>query len=337
MKLIAKQSFALAVIMVALFVGAVAAGEWRLNQSDAIIDSFTQDYGRAIRDKSVEMRPLTVAGVVYREGIGTHANSQTYILLDGRAESIKGLVGVDAGGMDRGSVFFSIVDCDTFEVLWESDFLRSSDKAVPFEVPLKGVGKISLRVSDSGDGINNDHANWLDVRIRYQGKRPVLSDAISEPTPAGNVWKLNRESMEFFTQGWGKALRDLSVEGRHLSVAGFRYDEGVGTHTNGEVFIALGGGSRRITGLAGVDDSSGGKGSVVFQIINPDANRILWDSKLMKSGEYPKRFSLPLDGVNTLYLRVTDAGDGHNNDHADWIDVRILYDGTEPALIKRNK
>lgn len=32
---------------------------------------------------------------------------------------------------------------------------------------------------------------------------------------------------------------------------------------------------------------------------------------------------LDVNGVQTLALRVTDGGDGINNDHADWADTQL--------------
>lgn len=48
------------------------------------------------------------------------------------------------------------------------------------------------------------------------------------------------------------------------------------------------------------------------------------------SGRYPAKFvNVDLTGAKTLRLVVTDAGNGINNDHADWADAKfILEDDT---------
>lgn len=317
-----------------LYGGMTTAAEWHISESDNLVDCFTQGWSKPQRNKSVEGKTLSVGGVTFKDGIGSHAPSQCYIMLDGKADRITGLVGVDGEVKDKGSVFFWIVDAQKNKVLWKSSLRKGGEKALPFDVPLKDVRQLQLRITDSGDGNNDDHANWLNIVVSYSGEEPILSEAVFT-SDADNVWKLNREPMNLITQRYGSAQRDRAFDNRPLSVGGIRYREGVGTHASSTAYIQLDGSAGQITGLAGVDDEVGDKGSVVFQIINAENNAVLWDSRLKKGGESASHFSVPLKGVTLLLLNVIDSGDGTNNDHADWIDVKITYEGQEPKLVNQ--
>jgi len=72
-------------------------------------------WGDSKANKSIDGNALTVAGQVYERGLGTHAESQCRIKLDGRALSFKALVGVDdevkktQAGAERASVEFILI------------------------------------------------------------------------------------------------------------------------------------------------------------------------------------------------------------------------------------
>lgn len=36
-----------------------------------------------------------------------------------------------------------------------------------------------------------------------------------------------------------------------------------------------------------------------------------------------------MEGVNELRLVVLDSGDGKKDDHADWVDVKLIQEGSE--------
>jgi alpha-galactosidase len=54
----------------------------------------------------------------------------------------------------------------------------------------------------------------------------------------------------------------------------------------------------------------------------------------MKKGQAAKPFNIDIKGIRRIALYVSDAGDGIHYDHADWVNVRILYFGDEPEVIK---
>ncbi|MDZ7743697.1 MAG: NPCBM/NEW2 domain-containing protein [Bacteroidota bacterium] len=52
------------------------------------------------------------------------------------------------------------------------------DKAKKISIPLDDIQKLGLYISNGGDNINYDHANWADAKIYYEGQMP---EAISPP------------------------------------------------------------------------------------------------------------------------------------------------------------
>ena len=59
------------------------------------LDNVTQDYGTPQAGKSVDSNPLTLSGIVYPHGLGTHAVSRLLVDLKGSAAQFEALAGVD--------------------------------------------------------------------------------------------------------------------------------------------------------------------------------------------------------------------------------------------------
>jgi alpha-galactosidase len=138
-------------------------------------------WGESKANKSIDGHPLTVAGQVFERGLGTHAESRCRLKLNGRAVSFQALVGVDdevkksQHGAQRASVEFIVSARDKANrtrVLWKSGLMKAGDPAREVKVNLKGFSLIDLIVTDGGDGISYDHADWCQARIEYRGSKP---------------------------------------------------------------------------------------------------------------------------------------------------------------------
>ncbi len=128
------------------------------------------------------------------------------------------------------------------------------------------------------------------------------------------------------TQGYGDAHARRSVNDNPLTIKGTVYLTGLGTHADSSFLIDLKGAATAFESWVGVDDETGGKGSVVFEIY-VDGKKVA-DSGLMHGGDAPKRLTAPLTGAKRLTLKVTDGGDGVSYDHADWAGAFLtLADG----------
>ncbi|MFI6097851.1 glycoside hydrolase family 97 catalytic domain-containing protein [Lentzea sp. NPDC051213] len=116
-------------------------------------------------------RGIALRRVTYGKGLGTHASSEITYVLDSRCSAFAASVGVDdEAGLDvarqrvGGTVAFQVLGDGV--VLTDTGLLGVRTPARDLAVDVTGVRTLTLRVSDGGDGTQNDHASWGDARIR---------------------------------------------------------------------------------------------------------------------------------------------------------------------------
>jgi alpha-galactosidase len=123
-------------------------------------------------------------------------------------------------------------------------------------------------------------------------------------------------------QGWGTPMLNKAVTGKELSIAGKKFENGIGTHANSTMRILLNGKKVQFTAEVGVDDQALGKpGSVAFRITGD--GKTLWESPIMKAGSPAIPIDLALNRVKDLRLIAADAGDGIDYDHANWVNAKF--------------
>ena len=130
------------------------------------LSSMTCGSGKAQKCRANEGKPLVIGGKTYTCGVGTHAPSRYEVAVDGGALSFAALVGVDHETAGQGSVEF-IVYGDG-KVLARTGVMRKRDGAKPVYADLSGVKVVALVVTDGGDGINCDHADWCNAVFRFK-------------------------------------------------------------------------------------------------------------------------------------------------------------------------
>ena len=75
------------------------------------------------------------------------------------------------------------------------------------------------------------------------------------------------------TNGWGPVERDMSNgeqaagDGKPITIDGVAYAKGLGTNSPSDVEIYLGGHCTTFTASVGVDDETGGAGTVTFSVV----------------------------------------------------------------------
>ncbi|WP_020527051.1 NPCBM/NEW2 domain-containing protein [Flexithrix dorotheae] len=168
-------------------------------------------------------------------------------------------------------------------------------------------------------------------------------------------------------QTYAAPVRNKSVTGEPLSIAGEQFSNGIGVHSNSIIKIAMNDG-KHFRAKIGVNDSGinykaktvqsipltdgkrifynvspslkqfigvegeGGevdKGSVVFRIVHN--GKEVYNSGVMKQGDSAKEIDLEISG-GVLELVVDDAGDGPSGDHAVWIEPTIEYFEIAPVI-----
>jgi alpha-galactosidase len=130
-----------------------------------------QGWGSPKANTSVDGKPISIGGNVYSGGFGTHADSMFAISLNKKAARFRAYVGVDDEvASDKGSVEFKVVGDG--RTLWQSGVLKGGDQARPVDINLRGISKMVLVVTNGGDGIDYDHADWADavIELTPEGK-----------------------------------------------------------------------------------------------------------------------------------------------------------------------
>ncbi|MDG6102283.1 NPCBM/NEW2 domain-containing protein [Dactylosporangium aurantiacum] len=132
--------------------------------------------------------------------------------------------------------------------------------------------------------------------------------------------------------GWGPVERDrangeqAAGDGAALNIGGTAFTKGIGTHADAAVHVWLGRACRTFTAQVGVDGEVGANGSVRFAVYGD--GRLLGFTAVKTGGQAPTRLTVSTGGYLTLELRVTDARDGVNYDHADWGSPTLVCGGS---------
>ncbi|HQT90523.1 MAG TPA: NPCBM/NEW2 domain-containing protein [Candidatus Kryptobacter bacterium] len=122
-------------------------------------------------DRSVMGSKMSIDGGIYEHGLGTHANSDILFNVDDLYARFTAVVGLDDNSKSRvvdngskdGSVVFFVYG-DGHE-LWHSGVMTHASGATPVSIDIKGVKHLLLKVTDAGDGIAYDHADWANARL----------------------------------------------------------------------------------------------------------------------------------------------------------------------------
>ncbi len=159
---------------------ALQASTVYLEQLD--LSNMTQEWGEPHRSRSVEGNPLRLHGRTFEHGVGTHARSEMLIDLKGGAQRFTATVGVDDEKTGAGSVDFQVwLDG---KLASDSGVQRGGQEPKAVDVDLRGARKLTLIVTDGGDGIDSDHADWADAVITYTGARPqAVGSPVEPPMP----------------------------------------------------------------------------------------------------------------------------------------------------------
>jgi hypothetical protein len=120
--------------------------------------------------------------------------------------------------------------------------------------------------------------------------------------------------------------RDRNVLGDPLTVGGKMYLKGIAMHSAGRLTYKLDAPYRRYDAAVAIDDSAGGRGSVVFgvHVLRDGRWQEAYQSGTVRGGDEPQFISVDLRGANALTLTVDFADRGDELDHADWLDARLV-------------
>lgn len=145
-----------------------------------------QDWGQLMVDRSVLTNQLTIGTTNFAHGLGTHANSELLVELPAPAERFEAQVGVDHNPdtkPDKGSVEF-IIEVNN-RARYTSPVLRSGMDPVAVSVPLDGARVFVLRVTDAGNGIAYDQADWAAAKVILKDGKEITVSRQDKPVEEG--------------------------------------------------------------------------------------------------------------------------------------------------------
>ena len=117
-----------------------------------------------------------------------------------------------------------------------------------------------------------------------------------------------------------------ALNGRPLSIAGQRYESGIGARANAEIEYDLKGLFDTLSARVGVDDGTINQNGTVEFIVLGDGKE-LWRSGAMKKSDAAKQLKIEIAGVRHLVLRVTGGVESPGPQArvlADWVNASLI-------------
>jgi glucose/arabinose dehydrogenase len=169
--------------------------------SDLAWTSMTNGWGPVEKDKSNggsaagDGRTITLNGTTYAKGLGAHAASEVRYNLGGNCARFTADVGVDDEVGTNGSVVFQVF-ADAVK-LYDSGLMTGATATKTINVDVTGKNELRLVVTDGGNGISYDHADWAAGRVECgsAGANTAPTATITTPT-AEKKWRVG-ETISF--------------------------------------------------------------------------------------------------------------------------------------------
>lgn len=234
-------------------------------ESGATIDLTNRKYlrgtcgwGSIFIDKNLNGGTLSINGKKYINGYATHANSILLFSLPEGAVKFTALAGIDNTGSDQGSkssVEFMVFNEDptireevtdgnagsvTLKVdparqVATSGFISRAQgiKQRTIEADITGAEKLYLVVTNGGDGLSYDHADWANpVLIDEEGNERSLTEIAWDANPVN---------------GWYAPKLNKNNDGNTMMLNGVTYDKGFGVNAPSMLTFTLPAGHEYVT------------------------------------------------------------------------------------------
>jgi alpha-galactosidase len=216
----------------------------------------------------------------------------------------------------------------------------ASPSDVTFTLPQIGLGGGSAKVRDlvAHADLGTFDDSYTVSAIPSHGTATLKVTGSEPPRPTGTV-AVSDLTWTYAANGLGPVEKDLSNgfseagDGTPISLMGTAYTKGLGVAAPAAVIYRLNKNCTAFTADVGIDDSTNGQGSVVFQVWADRMTTPLYDSGTITGGqgENPavKHISVDVTGVRRLKLMVNNAGDGASWDRASWGNPQLVCASTK--------
>jgi chitodextrinase len=139
--------------------------------SDLNWASMSNGFGNAEKDKSNgeggnnDGNTITLNGITYTKGLGVHANSTIIYNLNGQYNRFRTDIGLDdeVDFQNQGSVVFKVYTDNN--LVYTSPTMTKNSITISLNIDVSGINQLKLEVTDSGDNMNYDHADWANARL----------------------------------------------------------------------------------------------------------------------------------------------------------------------------
>jgi alpha-galactosidase len=138
------------------------------------------------------------------------------------------------------------------------------------------------------------------------------------------------------SQGWGTFHVGWSVNHLPLKLNGMVHETGVASHADAIVEMTIPAGSKRFTGICGLDDTKEDHQTInpVIFTIEADGKEV-WRSKARTALDDPISFDVDLNGIKIITLKAK-AVDQASYTPVDWVDLKLTQaDGSIHELGQR--
>ena len=246
--------------------------------------------------------------------------------------------------LDNGDELTGLIETETLA----SDKLKIKGNLGPVEVAVRRVVALvfnpALRQQPAAQagaawiGLG-DGARLLAARLQLEG------DSLELTTLSGAKWKAAAKDLVFLMPQTGRAVylsdirpdeyrflpyletkwpykTDRNVTGGQLRCGGRLYLKGLGVHSAARLSYRLDRPWSRFQAEVGIDDSTGGRGSVGFRVFVDGKQK--YTSPPIRGGMPPQAVSIDLAGAKQLDLVVDYGEAGDVMDHADWLNARLV-------------
>jgi len=169
-----------------------------------------ENYGPVQKNGRAD-RTLRIGQSRYTRGFYCHANSRIMVRLPGPGATFNAVVGVDTNEQTRpgrGSVVFGVEAAG--KELCRSETMREGMPGMPLRADLHGAREFALVVTNAGDDISCDQADWADATVTLSDNQtlalsdlPLVDESGARPSlePPFSFRLGNKDSAELLP-GW---------------------------------------------------------------------------------------------------------------------------------------
>lgn len=148
------------------------------------------------------------------------------------------------------------------------------------------------------------------------------------------TFSLSSLDLSHLRHAWKEIHLERTVTAAPITIAGQKYNNGVGTHATSSLTVQVDGNGKRFRSFVGVDDDSmPGTGGVVFQATGSNG-KLLFRSGIMRKGMAAKKVDVSIEGLEWFSLDAITTDDGFMEDHADWAEAEIEMATGTPKTVE---